>query len=103
MSASRKLKDLLIPSDEHTEEPDDTNEALMRIETDRDRSINGAELADLLKSKRPTTRDDKNQKSPSALVLNEFFGESAIQLATKETVMSPSEAMQEISTKRAGL
>ena len=67
----------------------------MKIETDRDRSMNGAELADLLKSKVPATRDDRNQKSPSALVLNEFFGESAIQLATKD--------MHEISTKRAGL
>jgi hypothetical protein len=98
------LNNLLIPSgsNEYTEEPDDTNEALMKIETDRDRSMNGAELADLLKSKVPATRDDRNQKSPSALVLNEFFGESAIQLATKETHMSPSD-MHEISTKRAGL
>lgn len=62
-------------------EPDETDEALMKIEVDGEKSLTGAELGDLLKSKVPATRDanrHSRQKSPSALVLSEFFGESAI-------------------------
>lgn len=72
-TASRKLNVML------GNEQDDTEEALAKIETDPERSLTGAELGDLLRSRMPTQADrPSRQKSPSALVLNEFFGESAI-------------------------
>ena len=70
----------------------------MKIETEK--SLTGAELGELLKSKVPATQDDihhSRQKSPSALVLNEFFGESAIQVKTREDVSV------DVSTKRDGI
>ena len=50
-TASRKLNKML-----GNDEPDETDEALMNIEAEK--SLTGAELGDLLKSKVPATRDD---------------------------------------------